>query len=349
MSKPNRFSATLPKSKYRRHRKSPLPSVAVYLAYFVDAIDSGRRLNAGKPYAKGTVEAWRNFRRIYMLFDPDGILAWCDLDKELVARFRTFMSRKGFMPTTVNKYVICFRALAGYAYSDGVHDNHRALHIFERRSVADSEKGAEIYLTEKELDALAGMPLEGREEMVRDIFLVGCYTCQRVSDYANLTPRSFTRTPRGTEIIHLRQRKTGHEIKIPILNPRLKELCLKYDYSFPRVTTVELNKTIKEILCRLAESVPTLGEKVATRKGVKQTKGRRRKETVELMRPRWQLVSSHTARRSGITNLYLSGRFTTMQLMHISGHTTYKNFKQYIRLSADEIADEIAAAAEKEL
>ena len=64
--------------------------------------------------------------------------------------------------------------------------------------------------------------------------------------------------------------------------------------------------------------------------------------------PRYACVTSHTARRTGITNMYLSHRYTMLQMMHVSGHKTQKTFMEYIKLSSEEIADEIAAMSKKE-
>ena len=58
---------------------------------------------------------------------------------------------------------------------------------------------------------------------------------------------------------------------------------------------------------------------------------------------RAQSVTTHTARRSGITNMYLSHKFTMVQMMHVSGHKTQKTFMDYIKLSSEEIAEEIDA------
>ena len=46
----------------------------------------------------------------------------------------------------------------------------------------------------------------------------------------------------------------------------------------------------------------------------------------------WQLISSHTARRSMATNYYLQG-FPTIDLMKITGHTTERAFLKYIKVS----------------
>lgn len=66
-----------------------------------------------------------------------------------------------------------------------------------------------------------------------------------------------------------------------------------------------------------------------------------------VVKPRYDLVSSHTARRSGITNLYLTGLFDSFQMMSVSGHKDEKTFNEYIKLSSDEIADAIAKKLEE--
>ena len=66
-----------------------------------------------------------------------------------------------------------------------------------------------------------------------------------------------------------------------------------------------------------------------------------RNEYGDVIKCRYDLVTSHTARRSGITNLYLTGLFDTVQMMSISGHKDQRTFFDYIKLSSDEIADRI--------
>lgn len=43
--------------------------------------------------------------------------------------------------------------------------------------------------------------------------------------------------------------------------------------------------------------------------------------------------------------MYLSQKFTTQQMMSVSGHKKEDTFKKYVRLSNDEKADEVARAA----
>ena len=121
------------------------------------------------------------------------------------------------------------------------------------------------------------------------------------------------------------------------------------------------NRYIKDILEDLSESVPTLKDKVPTNLTMKQ-KDALKKEGKDpetdlngnVLLPRFKCVTSHTARRTGITNMYLSHKYDIVQMMHVSGHKTQKTFMDYIssarrllckKLSSEEIADEIDAIA----
>ena len=52
---------------------------------------------------------------------------------------------------------------------------------------------------------------------------------------------------------------------------------------------------------------------------------------------KWQLVSSHTGRRSFATNLYKSG-FPSISIMNITGHKTEAAFLKYIKVTPEEHA-----------
>ncbi len=145
---------------------------------------------------------------------------------------------------------------------------------------------------------MAEMGLTGLKDQVRDIFLVGCYTYQRVSDN-NIQSEGFTTTAKGTPIIRLVQQKTRNEVKIPIMNPNLEAICKKYEYNLPSVVDQILNRYIKEILKDLSESVPTLAVKVPTKLTMKQKEKEKageltveRNDKGEVMMPRYDCVTT---------------------------------------------------------
>ena len=328
--------------------------VLLFMQNFLDGIRSGEIKNGAETYNKNTCKVWSNFLGILKRFYAENPFTWTDVNKSLTDRFVCFMEDAGYMVKSINKYLICFRAMVGYALEQGMHENTIALKSFSKKKVQESDKAKEIYLTGAELQALYEMKLEGLKETVRDVFLVGCYTCQRFSDYSRLERENFTTTAKGTRIVRIVQEKTGNSVVIPILNDNLLHIAEKYDYEIPKVNDVVLNRYIKQILKELSETVPTLARLERTVLTMKERTKEERGEVSftrdtkgHVVKPRYDLVSSHTARRSGITNLYLTGLFDSFQMMSVSGHKDEKTFNEYIKLSSDEIADAIAKKIEE--
>jgi integrase len=62
---------------------------------------------------------------------------------------------------------------------------------------------------------------------------------------------------------------------------------------------------------------------------------------ISIQTPKYNLITSHTARRSFCTNAFLSG-MPAIDIMAISGHTTEKSFLIYIKATAEQKAQKIA-------
>ena len=323
--------------------------VILFLENFLEGIKNGRIKNGAENYTLNTCKVWSNFLGILKRFIQISPFTWKDINKALADRFVSFMEKNGYMVTSINKYIICFKAMIQNAMDQELHNNLIALRAFSKKKIQETDKAKEIYLTKAELQALYEMPLEGLKDKVRDVFLVGCYTCQRFSDYARLEQENFTKTAKGTKVVRIVQEKTGNDVVIPILNDNLLHIAEKYGYDIPKVNVVILNRYIKQILKELSSTVPSLARKERTLLTMKEREKEKqglvsfeRDNKGNVIKPRYELVSSHTARRSGITNLYLSGNFDTYQMMSISGHRDEKTFYEYIKLSSDEVADSIA-------
>lgn len=59
---------------------------------------------------------------------------------------------------------------------------------------------------------------------------------------------------------------------------------------------------------------------------------------VEQRLPKYQLITTHTARRSFATNLFKKG-VPSRVIMLITGHKTEKSFNSYIKINSDENAE----------
>ena len=57
-------------------------------------------------------------------------------------------------------------------------------------------------------------------------------------------------------------------------------------------------------------------------------------------KPKFQLITTHVARRSFATNLYLAG-IPSISIMKITGHRTERSFLKYIKISQEENAQKL--------
>ena len=87
------------------------------------------------------------------------------------------------------------------------------------------------------------------------------------------------------------------------------------------------------------EELKKLGERLGFSKKIKceYTKGGKR--VVEMI-PKYNLIHTHTARRSFCTNMYLK-KMPVFDIMLFSGHKTEKEFYKYIRIKDEERASHI--------
>jgi len=119
-------------------------------------------------------------------------------------------------------------------------------------------------------------------------------------------------------MLHVRQTKTGNTVVVPLREDARKILIDKYAMRMPRVSMVNFNFYIKEVVKLASIDEPV---KITHRRGCK---------IIEETKPKYAWISSHTARRSFCTNEYLSGTPSDL-IMAISSHKTEKAFRRYIK------------------
>ncbi len=302
-----------------------------YLEKYIQQIKNAQRLTAnGKVFSHGSLKNYLTYQSIWNLFQKDNRreINFKDVTHECYTRFVNFMTAKKYSPNTIGKHVTRLKKIMRSAEEEGLHQNpaYRKFKVF-------NENTEHIYLSDDEVNALLKLKLDNKksQELCRDVFLIGCYTAQRVSDYKNIKPENITTTSRGIRILKLIQKKTEEVVLIPI-NSQLEVLLKKYNYRPPVVQEQKLNETIKDL--GKEAGITELVEIEETRGGIKA------RRTV----PKYELIKSHTARRTGITNMYLA-EIPPIDIMKISGHKKESNFLKYIRLTKDETANRLSQNA----
>lgn len=194
----------------------------------------------------------------------------------------------------------------------------------------------EIYLTETELQEMEELDLSWNKKLdrTRDLFILGCWTGLRFYDYTHLEKQNI-----GEDNIEIKTSKTGEPVVIPI-HKSVRKILNKYkgvthNSLPPSLSNVVMNKHLKE----LGKLIPSLHEEVKktiTKGGV----------FMEFYKKKYELLKTHTARRSFSSNAYKSG-LSTITIMRITSHRTEQNFMRYIKLTPDEFANQVRDHWEK--
>lgn len=254
-----------------------------------------------------------------------------NIDLNFYYAFVGYLEKYNYSTNTIGKHIKNLITILNRATEDGVNKN---LSYKKKEFKTVNEETVSIYLNEKEIDALYNEDLSKTPdwELARDIFIIGYYIGQRVSDYNGIGNNQL-KVFNGRKVLEINQKKTGAKVFVP-LHKRIQHIMNKrYDGKFPpKLPDSDINEYIKEA-GRKAE-IKTLITVSRTKGGKKTT------EDIE----KNKLIVSHTARRSFCTNAYLS-KMPVIDIMAISGHSTEREFYKYIKVTPQERAVKIADSA----
>lgn len=244
-----------------------------------------------------------------------------DIGKEEIDGFVEYLYvEKGLKTSTIQAIVIKLKYLLGKAYLNGwaVDDSYTDAKVRENEST-------HIYLKEKEIARLYYYDgLTKKQEEIRDLFIVGCMTGQRYSDYSRISMDNI----KGDNIFIL-QKKTKNKAFVPVTD-YVREIFAKYDGSLPDARCIQyFNKTIK-LICRKAGLTDLIT--------YEEDQGG---QIVMVKKEKCDMVSSHTARRTFITNT-IRDKVPENMIMKLTGHKSSACFSRYNRLTLEDNARSLA-------
>lgn len=328
------------------------PTLNKYIDNFIEEIiNGGRQTDKGTNYAPATIKAIKASMQQFKNFQEDtGVTYnWDDIDLQFYYAYTAWMKKKDYSINTIGKCVKQLKAILASAESEGHHTNAK---YKDKKFKGTRIEVDTIYLTKEDLAKIQKVDLSKMSlghSWARDIFMVGVWTAQRVSDYNNISrddiqsyqmrsivdipdPENPGKTIAKIEnielkVINIRQKKTGAKVTIPC-SPDLLKILEKYDFQLPHLEDQVINKYIKEIAkkAKLTETVEIEETKGGTPKLVKYKK--------------YELIHTHTARRTGATLMYLSG-MDIYDIMKITGHSSPAMLKKYIKADQLEVVDKI--------
>lgn len=291
-----------------------------------DLISFGEKVIEGSSRQEGSKRAIKQTLRILMDFKnaTNKDLGFESIDLEFYDRFIEYLHSKNYGVNTIGNQIKNVKVFMREAFERGLTKN---LNFKSRRFKKPEEESESIYLSQEEILALLDLDLTAnkRLERVRDLFVIACFTGLRFSDFSQLKPENLINE---NKVLRVRTQKTGEVVMIPV-NRHVRQILEKYNWVPPQsYSNQKMNDYLKDL-----GKVGELNQEIiisATSGGIRKTE----------KYYKWELITTHTARRSFATNAYLQN-VPTISIMKITGHKTEKSFLKYIKISQEDNANKL--------
>ena len=211
----------------------------------------------------------------------------------------------------INKHIKIIKRLMNMGLERGIHQN--TIHQQKGFSRPRSKKSDKIFLNEQDIAVLENADLFQQPHLQRELdrWLIAYYFMLRFSDLQAIGPENIQEM-NGRSFLQYRSIKTNNQAMVPVRS-KAAELLQKYNFNFGWGTNQQANRQVK-----MALAAAGLNDMV---------------EQDGSLLPKSSLVTMHTARRSGATNLYLSGQFSLKTIADLGGWEDVKTLQVYLRCS----------------
>lgn len=250
------------------------------------------------------------------------------IDEKWMGKFKTYCERvKEHQVNTYGRNLGLLKAFLGYCYNEGYTKNEYFRKLKVKRVITD-----QVALTMEELDTMYTLDLSNskRLERVRDVFVLGCNTGLRFSDY-----KRISRGHVSNGYITVRETKDKSKTQRIPLSKTASEILEKYDYNLPVISDQKFREYIKEVA-----SLSGINEPIIK---VKQIGN----QTEEILTTRNNRISTHTARRTFIT-IMKNMKVPDAIIMKITGHKSMSSFNMYYRPTTEDVGSELKRVFDKE-
>lgn len=252
-----------------------------------------------------------------------GRLSFTKINREFDINFKYWsVNVKKHLNNSISRNIKCVKVFMRWALEQGYHSSLE----FEKLK-ASNDEGTVIALTYEEFMSIANLALTDNPKLdrVRDVFLFQALTGQRYSDIKHIKKVDIKNDPQNGPYWKLYQIKGSkrESIKIPLLDKAV-QILEKYsrpnmqpsDPVLPIISLTNFNVYLKEV------------GKVAQINSLQNKVNYSGLNRVEKTSKKWEMLSSHIARKSFVT-LSLQMGMRPEMVRAITGHTTGKMLERY--------------------
>lgn len=236
------------------------------------------------------------------------------ITSEILADFTTYLLEHKYSPNYINKMT---GIIIGYSEWLGK--------PLKKKIKVRLMKSDKVYLSVEELTKIQDLHIKSDPlDRVRDLFIFSCWTGIRYSDLSKFKESNIQQINDIYCLIFVSQ-KTGIKSVVPLTNICLK-ILEKYNGSLPYVPSDQKYNEMIKTVCELSgiNNIVHLSK----------LEGESR---VPYSVPKYKVISSHTARRSFVTNMSKLG-LTTKQISLMTGHTQERIVDIYDKTKSEDNA-----------
>lgn len=263
-----------------------------------------------------TIGNYRNTRtRLYQFCEYQNIsdFSFDDLDMDWYRQYFSWIQDNKFGIHSFNKAIKTLKKVLKVAHQRDLHENV----IYQHPEFKKLQKASEqIYLTSDEIIMIEEVDLSTMEHLdkERDRFLISYYFVMRWEDSTLINKESIIENC-GLNYSYI-SKKTTTDCVVPI-SRKARAILEKRKYTFSAGTNQKANVKIKEVgmLAGITHIVDQNGVRA----------------------PKYKFITTHTARRSAATNLYLEG-MDLETIARIGGWKKLETLKIYLKAQGMEVA-----------
>lgn len=313
------LTTTKLKEEFDRHFKKVSKSINDVFKVYDVFLEYKKSDKSGNAIGKSTFNRYRCNKNLLLEFveETKYVLRFKTINQEFYNRFLTFcIENKKHSTNTLSRNIGLLKTFLLWSFNNKYTFNNEFLQFKSIKRFITNE----IALTLEQVKIINEFDLSGNRkfEKVRDLFVFGCNTGMRFSNYSKVRK---TDVENGfIRVIDVKDKSKNLSIPITDVSKCILE---KYDYSLPRISNQKFNKYLKELL-------KEMGFNEIVKKSMKFGDVIEESES-----PLYERISSHTARRTFIT-IMINKNVPVGVTMSITGHRSHKNFSDYYRPNEEE-------------
>lgn len=284
-----------------------------FLTCFKEFLDKNKNTKAERTI-KGYTTAYNYFKEFQDYSGYD--LRFDTINLEFLEKIRDYSFEvKEIKNNYFSRIITVLKTFMTWSFDREYHNNL----AYKKFKITENEIEV-IYLTIDELMSLYNHEFESRRlEHVKDTYCFGCFTGLRFSDIKQLNSSHIF-----DDHIKINIQKTKTiDHKIP-LNDYAKSILEKYKDTIyeplPTISSQKFNKYLKECCEAVGIDTPTTITRYVGQKRIDKTV------------PKHQLITSHTARKTFVTNSLVLG-MNQMVVRNITGHKKEESFRRYVKIA----------------